>query len=206
MYLTNSVENLRISRDSVDLLQQTGQIEQEYERNVTSIERKQKGQFFTPPEVCRFMADLLLRQFPNTFRFLDPGAGVGALSAAVCERTCGLESPRHLEIHLFENDLNVLPFLRRTMELCRSALELHGHSLAYEIHHVDFILDSAASFFGNPSLFRDTAKHFGNFDAAILNPPYFKVNKESAYARVMQEVVHGQQTFTLSSWPQRQRC
>src|SRR4030088_2164175 len=88
----------------------------EYEACTTVGARKEKGQYFTPPEVSRFMAGLISREVPKTFRLLDPGAGIGALSAAVCQRVSLLRAPRHLEIHLFENDGCVLPFLRRTME------------------------------------------------------------------------------------------
>ena len=159
---------------------------------LASLERrKRKGQFFTPPEVCEFMADLLSSNPPATFRLLDPGAGVGALSAAVCDRFLSLRSPRNLQIHLFENDPEVLPFLRKTMDRCAEDLKAHGHSLAYEIHAKDFILDAAANAFGYPSLFADSSD-LGDFDAVIMNPPYFKVTKASPYARVMEDVVHGQ--------------
>lgn len=131
-------------------------IQQEYERETTTTERKRKGQCFTPPEACRFMAGLLSLNEPDHFRLLDPRAGLESLPVAVCERVCDLQRPRHLEIHLFENDPMTLPFLKRNMELCRGALEERGHLLYYEIHSADFILDSAAASFGAPSLFRNS--------------------------------------------------
>ena len=153
--------------------------------------RKEKGQFFTPPEVCGFMADLLPSNLPATFRLLDPGAGIGALSAAVCDRFLGVRSSRRLQIDLFENDAAALPFLRKTLDCCSQAMRAHGHSMSYEIHAKDFILDAAASVFGSPSLFNEPS-HLGDFDAVIMNPPYFKVTKSSPYASVMEDVVHGQ--------------
>jgi adenine-specific DNA-methyltransferase len=163
----------------------------DYARLTLSDQRKRKGQFFTPPAVCEFMADLSSANPPATFRLLDPGAGVGALSAAVCDRFLRLRAPRSLEIHLFENDPEVLPFLRKTIELCARELKARGHSMTYEIHAKDFILDAAAAVFGAPSLFADFP-YLSDFDAVIMNPPYFKVTKASAYARVMEDVVHGQ--------------
>jgi adenine-specific DNA-methyltransferase len=166
-------------------------LQAKYER-LTSLEaRKKKGQFFTPPEVCRFMASLFSPKLSATFRLLDPGAGSGSLTAAVCDRFLDLRSPRHLDIHLFENDSEVVPFLRETLEYCAQALREHGHSMTYEIHVKDFILDAAATVFGHPSLFNDFPS-LGEFDGVIMNPPYFKVNKASPYARVMEDVVHGQ--------------
>ncbi len=47
--------------------------------------RKSKGQFFTPKEVSVFMSNLVSISH-NEIRLLDPGAGVGTLSAAFCEK------------------------------------------------------------------------------------------------------------------------
>ena len=71
-------------------------LQKEYE-SVTSLpSRKEKGQFFTPPEVCQFMASLLSQDRPAAFRLLDPGAGVGSLAAAVCDRFLKLRHRRHI--------------------------------------------------------------------------------------------------------------
>jgi adenine-specific DNA-methyltransferase len=163
----------------------------EYERQTSLDDRKRKGQFFTPPEVCQFMAHLFSARESSTFRLLDPGAGVGSLSAAVCDRFLRSHSSQHLEIHLFENDPELLPFLCKTLRLCAETLGTHGHSLTYEVHAKDFILDAAATVFGMPSLFNE-APVWGEFDGVIMNPPYFKVSKGSPYAQVMDDVVHGQ--------------
>lgn len=160
---------------------------------LTSVDaRKKKGQFSTPPEVCRFMANLFSPKPAATFRLLDPGAGIGSLTAAVCDRVLNLRSSqRRLEVHLFENDPEVLTFLRETMKHCEETLREHSHSMTYEIHANDFILDAAATVFGPPSLF-NASPVLGEFDGVIMNPPYFKVSKASPYARVMEDVVHGQ--------------
>jgi len=73
--------------------------------------------------------------------------------------------------------------------VCKS-LRAAGHSANYVLHEKDFIVDAAATVFGEPSLFSNV--DYGQFDAVIMNPPYFKVNKDSIHARVMREVVHGQ--------------
>src|ERR1039457_2608097 len=118
-------------------------VQLEYIRLTTIDSRKEKGQFFTPPEVCGFMADLLPSKLPTTFRLLDPGAGTGALSAAVCDRLLNLPPPQLVQIDLFENDREVLPFLRKSMDYCSRAMRAHGHTMTYEIHGEDFILDAA---------------------------------------------------------------
>jgi adenine-specific DNA-methyltransferase len=162
-----------------------------YERLTRLDDRKKKGQFFTPPQVCQFMAGLLSLKRPTAYRLLDPGAGIGSLTAALCDRFLRLRSPRNLEVHLFENDPGLLPFLREMMERCSKVLCERGHSMSYEIHAKDFILDTAATIFGAPSLFCDPYE-LGEFDGVIMNPPYFKVSKTSSYAQIMEDVVHGQ--------------
>ena len=100
------------------LLAHSIKLQSEYECIASLRDSKRKGQFFTAPEVCVFMADLLCLRSRATFRLLDPGAGIGSFSAAVCDRFLDLGACRHIEIHLFENDPEVLPFLCRTMKLC----------------------------------------------------------------------------------------
>jgi adenine-specific DNA-methyltransferase len=190
--LTNGTINAHApSRTIGPLLAHSLDLQSQYERLTSPDNRKKRGQFFTPPEVCQFMARLLCPEPQSTFRLLDPGAGIGSLSAAVCDRFLKLRSSRRLQIHLFENDPAALPFLHKAMNRCAAVLREGGHSLSYEVHAKDFILDAAATVFGPPSLFDDSSE-WGDFDGVIMNPPYFKVSKASPYARVMDDVVHGQ--------------
>jgi len=168
------------------------ELQRQFETSTSLERRKLKGQFFTPPEIAQFMAGLFSLPLPKTFRLLDPGAGIGALSSAFCEHVSQLRTSRRLEIHLFETDEALLPSLRRSMEHCKQQLSASGHSLSYFIHEgKDFIVDTAAEVFGEASLFSQKGA-LGEFDGVIMNPPYFKLNKDSEYARVMKEVVHGQ--------------
>lgn len=141
------------------------------------------------------MADLFSLQSTGIFRLLDPGAGIGSLTAAVCDRFLKVGSCVEIEIHLFENDSEVLPFLHQMMERCAEALKKHGHMMRYEIHDKDFILDVAAPLFGAPSLFAEP-EEWTNFDAVITNPPYFKLNKDSHYARLKAFGIG-----SLNEWP-----
>ncbi len=168
------------------------ELQKQFETTTSLEERKLKGQFFTPPEISRFMAGLFSLPITKTFRLLDPGAGIGSLSAAFCERVSQFRSSRRLEIELFESDEALLPLLRQSMEHSKQHLAASGHSLSYSIHEgKDFIIDAAAEVFGEPSLFSQKGGR-GEFDGVIMNPPYFKLNKESEYARIMKDVVHGQ--------------
>ncbi len=178
------------SIDYGELLGFSSRMQREYEAKASPEARKNRGQVFTPPAVCRFMAGLF-SSFPDEFRLLDPGAGVGALTAAVAERFLQLRSPRRLELHLFENDPVLLDMLDSTMRRCRDALTRVGHSVSYQLHAEDFVLASAGEFGQQKSLFRNGLS-LEPFHGVITNPPYFKVNKNSVHARVMDEVIHGQ--------------
>ncbi len=150
----------------------------------SSAERKEKGQVFTPPGVCRYMAGLF-SDIPQTFRLLDPGAGIGTLTAAICERIYSLRSPRKFEAHLYETDPLVLPLLDKSMTHCREMLRSVGHDFSFTIHPGDFILDGPRGPSSSPSLFESSE----SFDAVIMNPPYFKVGVDSAHARAMADTL-----------------
>lgn len=160
------------------------QLQEEYERTTTSDERKEKGQVFTPPGVCRYMAGLI-SGIPQTFKLLDPGAGLGTLTAAVCERVLSLRPPRKIEVHLYETDPLVLPLLEKAMNHCRETLQTAGHSFSFTIHSGDFILDGPRGPTSTAPLFESSE----TFDAVIMNPPYFKVRAGSAHAKAMADTL-----------------
>ncbi len=178
-----------ISPEEDGLLVYSNELQERYEARTSPVQRKQRGQFFTPISVARFMAELISR-LPRHLRLLDPGAGMGTLSAAVCQRILRLRSPREIEIVLYETDRHIVPLLRQNMEQCRSVLHNAGHRLTYEIREEDFILSNSHAF-GQQTLFDAPGAH-KPFDAAVMNPPYFKIAKSSEYAQLMGRIVHGQ--------------
>ncbi len=188
---TRALTDSAVQEPFTDLLDVALNLQHQYEGRTSVERRKAKGQYFTPQEVCSFMAGLFSEPEGEHYRFLDPGAGVGSLSAALCKHLSRSRHSLHIEAILFENDREVLPYLHRTMEHCRKELQRAGHRLTVSLHEHDFILDAAASLQRAPGLFDDQVR-VGEVDAVIMNPPYFKLNKNSDYARVMEAVVHGQ--------------
>ena len=178
-----------MSGPSIDLLARAEQLREEHEGRIPVEERKRRGQVFTPPAVCRFMASLVAVP-RGEFRLLDPGAGMGSLTAAVCERLLGMSAPRTVELHAFENDPDLLPLLEEVLKRCAAALEGAGHRASFLVHRSDFITGPGSAptqaelFSGRRAL--------GQFDAAIMNPPSYKIAGDSEYARAMPDVVHGQ--------------
>ena len=161
---------------TTQLLDVSSKLQEQYESTTTPEERKERGQVFTPPLVARFMAHLASTP-PANLKVLDAGAGTGTLSAAVCERILLLRSPRTVKIVLFETDPMVVPLLHENLRRCRAALRAAGHRLTFEIRDTDFILANAHAF-EQPSLFHATSPS-ESFDIAIMNPPYFKIQKRS---------------------------
>ncbi len=173
----------------VGLSDYSAALQERHEAATSADARKEKGQVFTPPGVCRFMASRFTR-IPDRFRVLDPGAGIGSLSAAMCERVMTLASPRRIEIVLFENDPMLLPLLEENMQHCRDSLSEAGHELRYTIQAEDFILGTRAR---RPQrMLFDDGEVLEDFDAVITNPPYFKIGADSAHALAMGDAFQGQ--------------
>src|SRR5262245_783867 len=89
--------------------------------------RRERGHFGTAPAIAEFMAEMFPEIPQGPVRILDPGAGVGTLSVAVCQRILRQQHQRHLIFDLFENDPKLIPLLEKTMTFCKKALRDAGH-------------------------------------------------------------------------------
>jgi adenine-specific DNA-methyltransferase len=147
--------------------------------------RREQGHFGTSPVIANFMAGMFTEVPQGEVHVLDPGAGVGTLSAALCDRVLRQRSPRNLVFELWENDPKLENRLHGTMAGCQEALRAAGHEMEFTVRTDDFILEHA-----QPSLFE--AGTSPRFNLAVMNPPYFKVRKDSKHAKIMDHVVHGQ--------------
>jgi adenine-specific DNA-methyltransferase len=168
-----------------DLLEFATEQQRLFDAATSAAERKERGHFGTPAAIAKFMAGMFSSTSQEVLRILDPGAGVGTLSVGVCQCVLKQETSRHLEFELWETDPNIELHLRRTMDHCRKVLRQAGHRMEYTIRTEDFILQNCQK-----TLFQVGAAP--SFHLAILNPPYYKVRKESAQARAMAHVVYGQ--------------
>lgn len=144
-------------------------------------ERKQKlGQFLTPESIGAFMASLFAMP-PPEIRLLDAGAGDGALTAAlvnaVCERRRG---PKRISVTAYEIDESIVPALERTLQSCGAACERTGIQFSANLRNEDFI--GAAVSLVRGDLFGAAQTPF---NAAILNPPYRKINSDSPTRRLL---------------------
>jgi len=147
-------------------------------------ERRGKlGQFFTSEPLAAFMASMF-GQLPETVRLLDAGAGAGALTSAFVSRCCTQrDGVRAIEATLYELDRAILASLQTKMSECQDRCSESGIRFAYTIHSTDFIQEISARLAGN--LFDSPPPVF---DAAIANPPYRKINADSAERRALRSV------------------
>jgi len=146
------------------------------------LERSRIGQFLTSARIARFMASLFERQREHV-RILDAGAGSGALFAACVEAmVSGKHRPLSIHVVAYENDQKILPYLKETMEWCKSTCHKAGIPFQGEIRVEDFIAAAIAQ--TEEGLF---AVHRERFTHVILNPPYKKIRGESATRQLLYE-------------------
>jgi adenine-specific DNA-methyltransferase len=151
-------------------------------RQTDARKKAQLGQFFTPERTASFMAGL----FPaaaGECRLLDPGAGIGSLSAAFLERwRTGGFAFRSVELDAFEID----PSLHG--ELSRTLARFTGDACSVRLSSVDFIGAAAA---------RLGAGQGPAYSHAILNPPYKKIHGSSGHRLALRRA--GIETVNLYS-------
>lgn len=137
------------------------------------------GQFMTPSSVARFMASLFPSSTMQTCRLLDAGAGVGALSCAFLDRwMAGGFAFETVEVTAYEIDDTLRAHL---------AQHLAGYSrVKANIIAGDYIELAAAE-----------GLQDRGYTHAILNPPYKKINSQSAHRLALRSV--GIETVNLYS-------
>ena len=143
--------------------------------------RKQElGQFLTPESTGAFMASLFAMH-PPEIRLLDAGAGDGALIAAFVKAVCGRRSrPKRVLVTAYEIDKSIVSVLERTLLSCRVECERNQIQFSADLRNEDFI--EAAVSLVRGDLFRASQTPF---NAAILNPPYRKINSDSHTRRLL---------------------
>ncbi len=160
-----------------------------YSRTYSPEIRKHRGQFFTPNQVSTFMASLF-EIHKDTIRLLDPGAGTGILSAAFCERLLSNNKIVNLTMDVYENDSNLLPFLKMTLESCKIELSKRGYNVDYNIFEHDYILRNKSYFTKSDLVWQN--ENYSLYDFIISNPPYYKLNVDSPQSTVMTGLISGQ--------------
>lgn len=154
---------------------------QQVSSGIADSHRSAHGQFFTSTVVARQLAEMFDPPQRGPWRVLDPGAGVGVLSAALIARliTSGFTGP--VELHCFEIDTELSAALKQSLQECQVAASRSGIDLEATAHIEDF-LDWVA----NQDRLGSDARQ--EFDAIIMNPPYRKIASNSRERRLVEAV------------------
>ena len=111
--------------------------------------------------------------FVNTrgdLRVLDPGAGVGSLTAAFAERLCtAAVGPWTVDFVCYEIDLVLCGYLRRTLREVEGRCKGKRVDVSSSVLQDDFILGHKAG--QQPDMFDDVEDDDEGFTHVILNPP-----------------------------------
>lgn len=153
-------------------------------RRLNTHHRSGAGQFLTPAPVARLMASMF-NSGRDSIRLLDPGAGIGSLSAALVAAICDWENPpSQLSIVAYETEPLFIDYLNDTLTACKATCDNAGISFHAEIRQEDFI--EAGCSMLKPSLLGQ--HEFNPFDCVILNPPYCKINSKSHERQLLSEI------------------
>lgn len=158
--------------------------------SVPKKERKKYGQFFTNMSTAIFMASLFNVDYSEKhIELLDAGAGTGILSAAFIQRAIDNGYNGHIHITCYETDVLVLPLLKENLTLISTA-----SNVSFTIKVENYITSQS---FEEGLLFSEDNKHY---DYVIGNPPYLKIAKDAAEAKVMPSVCYGAPNLYFLFW------
>ena len=130
------------------------------------------GQFFTPSAVAEILVDLADLKGRRRLRVLDPGAGVGSLSAALLGRVLREVPEVTVELTTFEIDPELRVPLGETLDEWRA---IAGQRLVTQQRAGDFLVWAATQL--RPALGDEEPRQ--EFDLVLMNPPYKKISANS---------------------------
>lgn len=129
------------------------------------------GQFMTPAPICLFMASLF-DAIKKDVKLLDPGCGVGSLTAAFLDRAL-TSDVKCIELDAYDIEEVMLPFLKKTLEASKKEFK---ESFSYKINKKDYIIDTGLLI---GDLF--SSKEIETYSHVIMNPPYKKILSSSSH-------------------------
>lgn len=164
----------------IEPLQTLDHVRKSFNGAASRAERSEIGQFLTPVAIAQFMSSMF-EPGSQKVRVLDPGAGAGVLFASFVESLISqAERPLAIEVVAYETDTTILPYLENTLKRCQSLCKSYGIEFDGVITAEDFISVAIAEVKG--SLFFSSGRQFTH---VILNPPYKKLNSQTAISRML---------------------
>lgn len=143
-----------------------------------SDHRQRLGQIMTPPRVAQLIASLPSAQ-PNEITLLDPGAGLGSLTAAFVAYQASLPVPPHsIAVTAVEVDHDLTTGLERTLSLCGDFAASRGVRFHAEVIVGDFLTSALGTTTGQ-------LRPGQCFSCILMNPPYGKLRDAAAARRLL---------------------
>jgi len=155
----------------------------------TPEQRTRLGQFSTSKPIAELMAGMVdLERLSTNARLLDPGAGVGSLTAAMVARLATEAPSRSLEAVAYEIDPGLLQGLLATLGECAAAAEASGLQARFRAYGEDYVESALAALLGSGGLFGANGLAGDGFDLVIMNPPYRKIHSTSRERRLLAQL------------------
>lgn len=126
--------------------------------------RAEWGQFFTPRASANLVASMAPLPTEAGWRLIDPGAGVGSLTAALVARWLMETDLPTMSVLAYEIDPYLVEPLEVTLAEARTLAAAVGRTLHTAVRGENFVLSPPAEGAGN---------------ILLMNPPYKKLNVES---------------------------
>jgi adenine-specific DNA-methyltransferase len=128
-----------------------------------TLDRKARaalGQYFTPRATADLLASMVPPPEAGGWRLIDPGAGVGSLTAALVARWLADTEAPAMSVLAYEIDPGLVPALESTFAEARVLAAAAGRQLDAVVRTENFVLDPPAP---------------GAGDVVLMNPPYRKL-------------------------------
>lgn len=149
--------------------------------------KSELGQFMTGEPIAEFMSGLFLDMNGRNVRLVDPGAGIGSLSASFVKKAVS-DGAISINVTAFEIDPDIVTHLEETLNSIGSALRHTSVKFCSSVERCDFVA------LGSQMARSPTASCFTH---AILNPPYRKINSLSLHREELRKA--GIETVNLYS-------
>src|ERR1043166_823027 len=166
---------------SKNLLEKIDLVRTNANQGIRSEIRSAFGQYMTPIGIAEFMCSLF-QNIPKKIKLLDPGAGVGSLTAAFVNHFCAHNTKaREVKVTAFEIDAHLASCLSTTLWDCAVVSQIHKVSFDGKLRKEDFILETSKQI--NSGLSKNDL-----FTHVIMNPPYKKISNISAHRLSLRKV------------------